>query len=402
MGDGIIVSWLVFPGHAVENFFSAGSASALCSQRPARFPIRRPTVPGGSHQSQNWVQMARAFSHGGRARLARPLAPPPRFAPAHTPTLASRHPGRAPPASQLGWQKDLCPLAPTTSPRAVAQAAHHHRLAATLEWPRPAAAPGAARTRTAPRDWNHSPSGQRCVDRGFQRLVSHPGRPAGRPADRARSVQPVHPGHPLAGLGRRPDAPVFSGVVCPLWPAQGHPRGSWRPLCRRRPLGFVPAVRLVVAVGDPCGVHAPGVPARQRRARTDASHLQARHRHTPGHHASSATAPLDPVDALLQPTTSARGLGATVAGHVVSPQPPPLSRPLAAIAVSTVLANPPGQCARVHPLARPRAGHRSRFRRRKYWTQTTARREARGLLWTSPHWPLGGHRPRRLAASALG
>ena len=198
MGDGVRVYCGVFCGQAVENFFSAGSATALGSSRRARFQIRCSTVPRSGQQSRNWFQMAAPFSKLRRTRTACSLASAPRLAPPPLRSLAQAPRSSAAQTPVLGWQKDLRPPAPETSARTLAQGANHHRLVGASGPGAPSPSVGAARPPVAPARLDAPASAQRRVDGGFQRLVSHPRRPTGRSLDRARSLQPLYPGHPFA------------------------------------------------------------------------------------------------------------------------------------------------------------------------------------------------------------
>lgn len=196
----------------MENFFVAGSASALCSHCLGRFQIGGATLPRNPHQPQNRIQVAAAFSHCRWPRVTRSFAATQTLAPPHGQSLAGRHRQRAAQAFQLGRQKDLCPPAPATSPRPAAQATHHHRLVAALWRQTLAPEQGPTWPTTPAPQGNDSPRSQRRVDGGFQRLVSHPRRPTGQPPDRARSLQPFHLGIRLLPLEHAPVQQCFQAL----------------------------------------------------------------------------------------------------------------------------------------------------------------------------------------------
>jgi hypothetical protein len=213
MGEGFGVFLRVFRGYAVENFYSIGSASALGASRPARPSIGRATVSRFWHQSENGLQMVEALSNVGRPWAARSLSPAQTFAPADSRALGSGPRPGATSTSVLGCQENLRspalpPPAPTPAPNP-----HDHRLVATVGADPAQAALGASRSAVAGPGPDEAPAAQRGVDGGFQGLVPHPRRPAGRSVDGARPVQPFYLGHPAAAPPARAGAPVFCGII---------------------------------------------------------------------------------------------------------------------------------------------------------------------------------------------
>ena len=195
MGEGFGVSLRAFPGHAVENFVSVGSASALCSSRSAQAHLCGSVVWPVCYQSKDWFQMAAPLPHSGPSRTARSISTSQTFAQPHTGSLAQVHFSTSPPTSLLGRQKDLCSPAPTTSPCPPAQSAHDHRLLETAWGDTTSPSLGSSRSSRAFCCFDRSQTAQRGLDSRLQRLVPHSRWAASRSFDSARPVQPFPLGH---------------------------------------------------------------------------------------------------------------------------------------------------------------------------------------------------------------
>src|SRR5262245_24830322 len=115
MGEGILVSYRAFRGHAVENSFFVAGARALCWGGGAWHPFGCTTLSSIWHQSKDRLQMACALSiarrHGAEGSLSMSEA----LAKSYRWSLGWGNPTTAPATPALGTQKDLCCVAQETS-----------------------------------------------------------------------------------------------------------------------------------------------------------------------------------------------------------------------------------------------------------------------------------------------
>ena len=213
MGYALRVYFVSFCGHAVGNSFAVGGASAPGSSRFAPLPqVGGSTVPRSQNQPQNWLQMVAPLSSVRWSWIARAVAAASALPAANSQLLAQGAGSAAPSAFWLGCQKNSCPTPTTTSPRDVALRAHHSAMAQTAALRRQTGASSQAWTTTASAGFDSAAGLQRRVDSRLQRVVPNAQWPARRSIDRARYVQPLHPGYPALAPSARAGSAVFPGA----------------------------------------------------------------------------------------------------------------------------------------------------------------------------------------------
>ncbi len=220
---------------------------------------------------------------------------------------------------------------------AVALCPHDPALAQTLGLGAPTVAPRAAGSDGAASRPDAAAATQSGLDGGFQRLVSHGRRRAPRPADRARSVQPLRTvSASVAQPGRSARAPRDAAALWPAGVARRDSRGQWFAVWRQRRAGAVAPLGLVAAAGHPGRVHPAGPSGRQRGVRTISRLLPTRGGGGGSRASGGDAAALDALAGPLQRAAPARSAGPKDARASLSEEPPRLSRSVGASEIPPV------------------------------------------------------------------
>jgi hypothetical protein len=356
MINRFVIGWAVFHGYAVEDYFSDWGAGAFDSRTAPRAKVGQTMLSRSTGQPDDGLEVATAILARRSTWFARSVASSAPDAPADGTGLGAAHRTVAPPASELGCQEAPGGVVPGVGSANIALCTYDRPLGGAIGLGAATSASSAQGGSGTASDADCRSKSQSSVDGGLQRLVPDGRRDTCRTVDGARSVQPLRFGGTVVG---RPTMAASSSCDERTFPrkryAGSDPGGQRRALCVQRACRIVAFERVVDAVGDSSGVHTPGSSRGQRSARTVSSSAEAGDRPATGTHTSGTTAPDDGVVEVLQPGTTARGVGAVCAREVLSEEWPALSAVPAARKVSGGLDGATGSKQRRDSMARTTA-----------------------------------------------
>ena len=270
------------------------------------------TVPTIWIEPQSRLQVDQALRTGRASRFEGPISQAAAKSAADGPPMVEADSPIVSPPSQLGQSQAGGMLAQGASKGAQTVYSDSQQLAQTD-------GPESAEMPAADSPWpsleavqtDRSATVQPRVDSRFQGLVSHPGRLSYRTADSTRSVQSLWVEHsPVEG----PELGASStGVLPALWTIRlsaGDPCGQRQSLwIHGSGRAFAPEC-LVDGAGNRSGIYCAWAPRAERRTRTDASGVQGRNDASCVARSTIAAAANRSMVANLQPSATARRVGA--------------------------------------------------------------------------------------------
>jgi len=227
MGDTFRWNSRSFRGYALEIHVGGSSTRAFRKTGVAGPKFVCPMLPSFWYQPKNRLQVEAPVSGGRKTWFAQPAATS-HNTKAHAASVVEGDKSAPPSPPPLGCPEDSATFATNAPAREGSGGAHDYPVAAALETDWPTATAFLARAEDSATGPDRAQTFQPSLDRRFQRLVQDRRRQADGAADRARPVQSLHSGDPVAA--RSAMVACASGIrqaVCLLRQTHGDPGGQW-------------------------------------------------------------------------------------------------------------------------------------------------------------------------------